>query len=148
MSLRATAKAIGVNPGTLSKWIKRGCPLDPEGAARWRDEHVVLRAKRSGPQDAAESFAFWRARREKAAAIMAEREVQRQAGELVAVDDVITTWTRLLADCRQRLLAIPSRLAAEAPLDHDQRGAVYVLAEQLIYEALEELSESDGVPHQ
>lgn len=68
-----------------------------------------------------------------------EREAQVARRELVAADDVITAWTRLVGACRSRLLAIPSRMGSL----HGAEVAANV--EMFVFEALDELS-SDGLP--
>ncbi len=60
----------------------------------------------------------------------------KMRGELLPAADVIATWSGLVADARQRLLAIPSRLGARhalsrqlvAAMDAEIRAALAALA--------------------
>ncbi len=60
----------------------------------------------------------------------------KMRGELIPAADVAATWSGLVADARQRLLAIPSRLGAKlalsrqtvAAMDEEIRAALQALA--------------------
>lgn len=62
----------------------------------------------------------------------------KMRGELIPAADVVATWSGLVADARQRLLAIPSRLGAKlalprqtvAAMDEEIRAALTALAGQ------------------
>lgn len=78
-----------------------------------------------------------RARREAAAADMAEIEVAEKRGELVLSKDVEARLADYILKCRARLLGIPGRLREASPhLAANDIDAVEVL----IHEALEELA--------
>lgn len=75
-------------------------------------------------------------------AAKATLELEQQRGNLIPLDLVLGAWEGQIANCRAKLLALPSKVAAQAV------GADYVEIEQLfksvIYEALDELV-GDGV---
>ncbi len=62
----------------------------------------------------------------------------KMRGELIPAADVVATWSNLVADARQRLLAIPSRLGAQhalsrqlvAAMDAEIRAVLTALAGQ------------------
>lgn len=62
----------------------------------------------------------------------------KMRGELIPAADVVATWSGLVADARQRLLAIPSRLGAKlalprqtvAAMDEEIRAVLSALAGQ------------------
>lgn len=78
------------------------------------------------------------------AANLKQLEEAQLRGELLPASEVLEQWQAILANARARLLAIPSRLAAQAHAAVT-RQAVEELIRQGVYEALEELSE-DGKP--
>ena len=65
-----------------------------------------------------------------------ELQNAKMRGELVATADVLASWSGMIADCRQRLMAIPSRLGARlalppttvAAMDEEIRAALQALA--------------------
>lgn len=73
-----------------------------------------------------------------AQAELAEIRGAKLRGELVAAADVTATWAGMIADARQRLLAVPSRVAAKlglpkesvAVVDAEIRAALTALAGQ------------------
>lgn len=79
--------------------------------------------------------------RQKLVLAQAEQVQLRNAkmrGELLPAADVVATWSGLIADARQRLLAIPSRLGAKlalprqtvAAMDEEIRAVLTALAGQ------------------
>ncbi len=79
--------------------------------------------------------------RQKLVLAQAEQVELRNAkmrGELIPASDVAATWSGLVADARQRLLAIPSRLGAKlalprqtvAAMDAEIRAVLIALAGQ------------------
>lgn len=78
-----------------------------------------------------------------AEAELAETELAQVRGRLLPVEDVEKTWTELLASCRARLLALPSKLAPEV-FAADTVTEVKGLIKAGVIEALNELSELDA----
>lgn len=65
--------------------------------------------------------------RQKLVLAQAEQVELRNAkmrGELIPAADVVATWSGLIADARQRFLAIPSRLGAKLALPRETVAAV------------------------
>jgi phage terminase Nu1 subunit (DNA packaging protein) len=84
-----------------------------------------------------------------ARARIAHVEYQARIGELVPVDEVARAWAAVVTTLRTRLLSVPSHISARcgAP-DSQSRARVHEIAEQLIRNALEELSavEIESIP--
>jgi hypothetical protein len=87
-----------------------------------------------------------RARRETALAGIAELDLAKQRRELLPADAVQEHWSTMIANMRQILLTLPSRLAAVVPGCETQQEAERE-AMQLVREALTAISKS-GVPGQ
>jgi hypothetical protein len=108
---------------------------------------AALVAKRADGPDAPEAeapvvndLAVARARREAAAARLAELELAAREGQLVDARDLEAKLSDLVLRCRTRLLGVAARLREQDPtLRHDQLH----LVEALIAEALEELAGGD-----
>jgi len=75
---------------------------------------------------------------------IAHVEYQARIGELAPVDDVARAWAAIVTTVRTRLLSVPSHISARcgAP-DSQSRARVHEIAEQLIHNALEELSATE-----
>ena len=80
-----------------------------------------------------------RAKKEQHLAKLAEYEEKEKAGTLVNADAVLREWQGLIANVRARLLAMPSRLAAQCA-GARSRGEVQRILQEGINEALEELA--------
>lgn len=72
-----------------------------------------------------------------AQAALAELRAAKLRGELVPAADVRAAWAGMMADVRQRLLAVPGRIDANAPareivaqVDREIRAALLALASQ------------------
>lgn len=85
-----------------------------------------------------------RARLTKAQADKTELEAAELAGEIVRVEQVIATWSKLAGAMRARLLAMPSKIAPVVRVTETDEEASATI-EREVLEALEELS-SDGLP--
>jgi terminase small subunit / prophage DNA-packing protein len=69
-----------------------------------------------------------------AQAALAELRAAKLRGDLVPAADVRATWAGMMADVRQRLLAVPGRIEAPreivAQVDREIRAALLALASQ------------------
>lgn len=74
---------------------------------------------------------------------IARLKADKLAGSLVAVADVERLWATAVIDCRQRLLAVPSRVGDKHALTRKQVAAI----EAELREALEALAAAGGVAH-
>ena len=78
-----------------------------------------------------------------AEAAMAETELDQVRGTLVPADKVEAEWSELVANCRAKLLSIPTKVAAEAYSAQNVAEMKDTLKRAII-EALNELSESSA----
>lgn len=83
-----------------------------------------------------------RARKVTAEAEIAELELAKVKGELVVADDVIKAWSDTLMGMKAKIMAIPSK-AAPIMAAEDTAGGCQKILEELVREALEELSNYD-----
>jgi len=83
-----------------------------------------------------------RTRKVNAEAEIAELELKKIKGELVAAEDVVSAWGSVLGVLRTRLTSLPNK-AAPLMAAESQAGVCQSILEDLIAEALEELSNYD-----
>lgn len=83
-----------------------------------------------------------RTRKVNAEAELAELELKKVHGELVVAEDVVSAWNDVLAALKSKLMAIPSKAAPVVAVESTS-GACKGILEDLISEALEELSNYD-----
>lgn len=83
-----------------------------------------------------------RARKVAAEAEIAELELAKVRGDLVVAEDVISAWSDTLSSLKAKLISIPSKAAPIVAVE-DNAGVCQHLIEDLIREALEELSNYD-----
>ena len=89
-----------------------------------------------------EDFEEARTRKTTAEADIKEMEVAQAAGALIPAEEVIATWTDILANLKAKLLAIPVKTAPLVRDEEDLR-AIETVIENQIYEALHELAQYD-----
>ncbi len=149
---RELAEFFGVSPQSIDGWLSRGCPVLERGAplvgykfdtaavAEWRAEQrvaeAIAEAKPQNPEDAFE-------RKTAAEASLAELKLARELGQLVTLEDVERVWSNLVAMCRARMLAIPSKVASLA-LSAGSIDEARAVLESALHEALNELA-ANGV---
>lgn len=87
-----------------------------------------------------------RARREAALAQLAEIELATKRGELIPADQVEMAWSSIVSVMPQRLLSLPSRLAAVVP-GHSTHQETEAAAMMLVRECLTDLASAgeDGM---
>lgn len=83
-----------------------------------------------------------RTRKVNAEAEIAELELKKIHSELVNAEDVVQAWTDVLGSVKSRLLSIPTK-AAPVVAAETNAGMCQKIVEELIQEALEELSRYD-----
>lgn len=88
------------------------------------------------------SYEEARARKIAAEAEIAELELAKVRGSLVLAGDVVTAWSDVLANLKAKLISIPSKAAPIVASD-DNAGSCQKVIEDLVREALEELSNYD-----
>lgn len=144
------AVQVAIRDGRLSssltsdrKRIRDAELADAEWLATTQSDRVPL----TGPTSSAASpdtpvtngLAMARTRREAAQAAIREMELAERQGELVPVRDIEAHLTNVFAQCRSRLLSIPTRARQRDP---SLSSAQLVLIESLVREALEDLATS------
>jgi len=132
-----TAQKLNVSLTTLDDWRRKGCPHTKTGKQVFFDIDTLntwLDNRISGDLD----YTQERAKLTRLQAEKAKLELEQQRGNLIPLELVVVAWEGQIANCRAKLLALPSKVAAQAV------GANYVEIEQLfkgvIYEALDELA--------
>lgn len=83
-----------------------------------------------------------RARKVAAEAEITQLELAKVRGELVVAEDVVSAWSDTLAGLKAKLISIPSK-AAPIVAAEDEAGVCQKIIEDLVREALEELSNYD-----
>jgi len=83
-----------------------------------------------------------RARKVAAEAQITELELAKVRGELVVAEDVVAAWSDTLSSLKAKIISIPSK-AAPILASEDSAGGCQKVLEDLIREALEELSNYD-----
>lgn len=139
-SINGLATELGRDRRTIAKALETIPPDgDIRGARAWH--MATATAALIGPPSAERLDPNQeRARKDRALADKTEMENEKRRGELVEVAEVASQWMKSLSIVRTRLLAIPSKAAANVP--HEARGLVFKLVEQEIHSALTELSRS------
>lgn len=135
--VRDLARALDANPGSVVRWLRRGMPRDPAAASAWREQHARQRVKPAAPaagdMQAGGSFSTWRARRERAAALTAELDLRRQAGELVVAADVVRELAAQVVAFREHLMSMADRLAPVVAAETDQARCWHLLRDEVHY---------------
>lgn len=127
------AALLRVSPRTLRDWPD--APRNKDGTYSGPDLVAYYLAKLRGSDD---DFGDQKQRLAAAQAEKVETENALRRGDLLVASAVVEEWSSYLLIVRERLLAIPTRLASISP--EDQRARVHDLAKELVYEALTELS--------
>jgi len=118
-------------------------PLDLDHCRRLYIEHLQKRARfnlKDGTGDITEE----KTRLTKAQADKAQLDVAVLEGKLIPTDMVESTWLNYIANCRARLLTIPTKIAHLILACEDFKDAEKIIKDA-IYETLEELA-NDPVP--
>src|ERR1044071_3955471 len=115
--------AHAVDPETVRRWVRRGCPADVGGRGRghrlnsaevagWMQENGIT-GEEGRPVEGGNSPDLEKARlrKENALAAKYELQVQRERGELVTVAEVKQFNTRMLTTFRNKLRGIPASVS-------------------------------------
>jgi phage terminase Nu1 subunit (DNA packaging protein) len=100
--------------------------------------HAYIKYLQGRAGEEKRDYAVERTRLTKAQADKVEMEIKVLAGELLPARLVETVWGNMTSAARQRLLAVPYRMATAA-LSADSFSAIETAASELIREALNEL---------
>jgi len=141
-SVSGLATELGLDRRTVAKRLAHAPPhsLAPDGSPRWR-LNDALRALFDVEDGRRTRIDIDEARQRKTAAEarLAELELARQEGEVVAVEDVGIEVERRYAAVRARLMALPPKLAPM--LCPEEPTLAQAMIEAAVIEALAELSE-------
>jgi phage terminase Nu1 subunit (DNA packaging protein) len=140
---------FGVAPETVRTWVGKGCPVlrksdGRKGGAGWKFstadviEWRLAQVKRERPTEHVDIDEAKR-RKLSAEAELAEMQAAEMAGTLERTAAVEERWVDAATRVRQRLLAIPHKLAPLVAVEVEI-GACAGLIEAQVYEALSELS--------
>ncbi|HEX2526912.1 MAG TPA: hypothetical protein VHL31_11540 [Geminicoccus sp.] len=148
-SVNGLAAELGLDRRTVAKRLALATPhsVAPDGSPRWLLPEAVKAL--FAIQDDRRRIDFDEARQRKVAAEaqLAELELARQRGEVVAIEDVGVELEQRYAAVRARLMAMPPKLAPL--LCPDEPATAQSMIEAAVVEALAELSERelDGLEH-
>ncbi|HEX2526895.1 MAG TPA: hypothetical protein VHL31_11455, partial [Geminicoccus sp.] len=142
-SVNGLAAELGLDRRTVAKRLALATPhsVAPDGSPRWLLPEAIRVL--FAIQDDRRRIDFDEARQRKVAAEaqLAELELARQRGEVVAIEDVGVELERCYSAVRNRLMAMPPKLA---PLLCPEDPAVAQrLLEAAVVQALAELSEAE-----
>jgi hypothetical protein len=131
-----------IRAGVLSKSVSRDARGAYEIDAVVADQEYAANADQARRMTDPE-FREAKAERERWAAKLAELRFKREAGQLVLAASVGQHMREVFTVCRSKLLGVPSRFKATCPeISHRQ----YLTLENLVREALEELSNGTTTP--
>jgi len=152
MSRSQLATLLDVNVNTIATWVTRGCPYVQKGhkgkpwlfnvatVVQWKEQQA--RDSVIGNNDAVDLDEA-RRRKVSAEAAIAELNLQQLRGELIEVEAVAQAVADEYSNVRQRLLAMPTKLAPQV-IPVDSIPEAEALIQEFIHEAIEELTQ-DGI---
>ena len=142
LSQADAARILGKTGRTLRYWTDQGAPRNADGTYSIPDlvEWLITKSASSGGDLNLEAERA-RLAKEQADKTALENEVRR--GRLVEAEEVLRTWTDLIAAARARLLAMPSKLGPMLTNVGDANVAASRIREE-VYAALSELAEPVG----
>jgi len=140
-TISGLATEFGISHRVLGKRIEDCLPCEIKGRSKFYKIAEVAPAilKMDKPDDL--DLTQERARLAKAQADKTELQLEVENGNLLLVDEVESTWADIVTAIRAKLLSLPTRISPQL-IDLTQPEMESVLQEQ-IYEALEELANSD-----
>ena len=130
----------GVTSRSVRDWAD--APRNSDGTYN-AQEFVAWFVKRTSVSDDQQEFNNQRERLAAAQAEKVETENRVRAGELVDAQEMIAIWSDLLAAVRSKLLSLPSKLGPQL-INESDIAIVVARIRAEVYQALAELSESDG----
>lgn len=135
------ARMLGITPRRLQQLVAEG-HVAPTGRGQYPVAATVSayadflrRAVQGGDEG--------RKRLVGAKAEMAEMELRRRSGELLDASAVMATWSQHIAECRTRLLAVPTKCAPLVAVESDPAAARQIIEDE-VHAALDELARDSG----
>lgn len=142
-SRKDTADIMGITAIALGQW-KVDWDIK-QGNATFYDIRKVVKHRLARDDVPSQSnLTSERTRLAKAQADNQELDLKVKRGELIPIPVIASHWQSMVMAMRSKLLAMPSKLAVAA-LDAGSLKEIEDVVTQLIYEALDEISE-DGIP--
>ena len=141
-SLDDCAEHLGIQQATLSKLIKHGV-IDKQDRGKYDLDEVRLAYLKhirnmAGNNNNNLELGAERARLAKEQADAKEMENAVERGDLVYIDHIVKQFEKQLMKCKTKLLAVPTKVAAEAHAAADVQE-VQEIIESSVLEALSEL---------
>lgn len=141
-SLDDCAEHLGIQQATLSKLIKHGV-IDKQDRGKYDLDEVRLAYLKhirnmAGNNNNNLELGAERARLAKEQADAKEMENAVERGDLVYIDHIVKQFEQQLMKCKTKLLAVPTKVAAEAHAAADVQE-VQEIIESSVLEALSEL---------
>jgi phage terminase Nu1 subunit (DNA packaging protein) len=112
------AELMGVNPTTLDRWVKEGCPVAERGSrgvewkfdipalVKWWGDRRAAQAAEDEPGDMMEI----ELRTKRAQMLKAELELAKAKGEVGAVREFELVQSKAMAAVRARVMNVPQRV--------------------------------------
>ena len=143
-SVNGLATELGLDRRTVAKRLALVTPhsLASDGSPRWRLNDAIKALFEIGGSRQRIDLDEARQRKLAAEAQLAELELARQQGLVVAIEDVGVELERCYSAVRSRLMAMPPKLAPL--LCPDDPATAQTMIEAVVIEALTELSEGAG----
>jgi hypothetical protein len=161
LSMRAYARRRGVALAAVQKAIAHGriatqadCRIDPEIAdvqwaetTRWGASNIINGDEVMGDSSGHKASEYGKARadREHYVALLARLKYEERAGELVRREEVEDELFRTFRDFRDRMQAIPDRVAATIASETDPAQVHRILSAE-IRTALNDFADQPSVP--
>ncbi len=148
------AELLSVNLSTVDNWVREGCPFlsrpvrqgvgqwefSPAAVFQWRiDRERQAMLGTLADVDEAEA----RRRKLAAEAGLAELELRKAEGQVVAIADTEKAWQQMVGAARAKLLSIPTKLGPSLAIEVDP-VTCQALVNSAITEALTELSTGEA----
>jgi phage terminase Nu1 subunit (DNA packaging protein) len=145
-----TAEHMGVNPTTLDRWVREGCPVAERGSRgiEWQfDLPAVIkwwgnrRADEAAATDTNDMMEI-ELRTKRAIMLKAELELAKAKGEVASVREFEKVQSKAMAAIRARVMNVPQRVAMRLLGETNETAFKARLSEEL-RSALESASDSD-----
>ena len=136
------AKCFGISLNSFDKWPITHHEKRGREALYYLPDVIKFRLERDQSKGSNLDLTEERARLAKFQADKTELEVKQLTGELIHSEIVRTTWENQLSAMRAKLLSLPTK-AAQVALTAESLHEIEECLKQIIYEALNELSNDE-----
>ena len=138
-SKQQVAEIFGAAPSTIESWVRKGCPRISKGAPGRQAQYDTVEVYRwlIGGQEL--DLNQERAKLAVEQRKRIEMQNEEASGRLIDTAEVHKAWTKYVAACRAKLLAMPTKLAP-VMLGVTSPTEAKDLIKKAVYEALDELA--------